>query len=123
MRKDVPDYVRQLAADMRKQPTEAESILWKEIRSRKLGGYRFQRQYPIGRYIADFYCSNANLAVEIDGLIHAEFDQKEYDNIRENEIGSRGIRIIRFQNEQILNNMKDVLERLQSMLECIDLRK
>ena len=92
-------------------------------KSKKLGGYRFLRQYPLGRYIADFYCSAARLAVEVDGQIHDEKGQKEYDNIRDNEIGSRGVRIIRFPNEQILNDMEGVLKRLRCMLDRISLDK
>ena len=82
MRIKTQEYIKQLAKGLRNRQTTAEQILWERIRKKQLGGFRFLRQYSIGRYIADFYCSKANVVVEIDGEIHEKAERKEYDLIR-----------------------------------------
>jgi very-short-patch-repair endonuclease len=113
MRKYTPDYIVELSREFRRNQTTAESELWKRLRSNSLSGIKFRRQYAIGRYIADFYCSKANLVIEIDGKIHETIDKKEYDLIRESEIRARNIRILRFTNEQIMNDIKVVLCKIK----------
>ena len=113
MRKDTPDYIVKLSKEFRRKQTAAESELWGRLRNGKLSGIKFRRQYAIGRYIADFYCSKANLVIEIDGAIHEIKDKKEYDLIRENEIKSRDIHILRFTNEQVVNDIKEVLLKIE----------
>ncbi len=116
MRRRIPKHVKQLAVELRKNQTIAEQIIWSKIRNKKLGGFRFTRQYSIGRYIADFYCSKANKIVEIDGKVHEERDRKEYDKIREEVIKTHGIKIIRFTNDEIVSNLEEVLRRLLEIL-------
>jgi very-short-patch-repair endonuclease len=70
MRSDTPKYIVEIARDIRKEQTDAENELWQRLRGRRLADYKFRRQYAIGRYIADFYCSEARLIIEIDGPIH-----------------------------------------------------
>jgi len=121
VRRKVPEYVRALAKELRKNQTAAEQRLWQRIKNKQLGGFRFLRQYIIDRYIADFYCSKAKLAIEIDGGIHNDDDIKAYDQIRENAIKTHGIRVIRFTNDEIFSNLDNVLEQLLAFLKS-DLR-
>lgn len=116
MRRNTTDYVKKLAKELRKSMTPAEVILWKRLRNRNLKGYKFHRQYPIGRYIADFYCDEIKLAIEVDGEIHIESERKEYDLIRQSEIESRRIRVIRFNNDEVLNNTENVIQSICSLL-------
>lgn len=116
MRKDTPNYIVELSKELRKNQTEAEIELWSRLRGNQLSGIKFRRQYAIGRYIADFYCSKANVVIEIDGRIHNELDKKEYDLIRENEIIERGIRILRFTNEQVMSDINEVLHKIKSKI-------
>jgi len=116
MKRDTPDYIKSLARDQRKRPTITESILWQKLRSYQLWGYKFRRQYGIGRYILDFYCHNVRLAIEIDGEIHEQPERVEYDRIRDKELESRGIKTIRFTNSQILNELDSVLITIDKYL-------
>ena len=95
-----------LAKEMRKAPTPAEAKLWhgylKNCRP------RFLRQKPVGRYIADFYCAQANLVIEVDGGYHNEKEQQELDELRTEAIKEYGIDVIRFTNEEVLESFADV---------------
>jgi len=116
MRRKTQTHVKQMARELRNNQTAAEQELWNRIRNKQLGGYRFLRQYAINRYIADFYCSKVKVVVEVDGRIHDSEDKKEYDKIREEIIKMHGIRIIRFTNDEIMNDLEDVLKRLSEYL-------
>jgi len=109
MRRETPEYITEIARNLRKEQTEAENKLWQRIRDSKFIGHKFRRQYAIGRYIADFYSSKAKLVIEIDGKIHDDICRKEYDEIREKELKARELDILRFTNEQVLNDIKGVL--------------
>ena len=89
------------ARELRANTTEPEKILWDRISNRQLDGFKFRRQHPINTYIADFYCHQAKLVVELDGLIHYYPENKEYDKSRNLEMEGLGIRVIRFRNEEI----------------------
>ena len=95
---------------LRKTATPAENILWEEIRNRKLGGLKFRRQYPVLGFILDFYCAEKSLGIELDGSIHVT--QKEYDEWREKLIQEKGIRIVRFSNQEIVENLEDVKTKI-----------
>ena len=96
--------------------TEAEKLLWKELRNRKLDGYKFRRQHPIGQFIADFYCHEAKLVIEVDGVIHDEIEVKERDQERTHMIENLGLTVIRFKNIEIKNNLKEALEKIKMNL-------
>ena len=100
------------ARELRKSSTSAEDLLWQELRNRKAGGVKFRRQHPINNYIADFYCSEKSLIVEVDGNIHNNQDVKEYDEARTNELNSMGIHVLRFTNDQVETNMIAVLNQI-----------
>jgi very-short-patch-repair endonuclease len=97
---------------LRKDQTEAEKMLWKNLRNRRFHGFKFIRQYGIGHYIADFYCSELKLAIEVDGKQHLSKDRTEYDKERENYFTALGIKTIRFSNENVLKNMETVLAKI-----------
>lgn len=102
------------AKQLRVDQTKAEKILWHYLRSKKLCGYKFRRQWPIGHYIIDFYCSAAGLIIEIDGKIHEQ--RMEYDCERDSFLHSKGFTVIRFSNEEVYNNLEVVLRKIQSHL-------
>src|SRR5579862_8660753 len=95
---------------LRNQATDAERHLWQHLRRRQLGGYRFRRQVPIGRYIADFASLDAKLVIELDGSQHRE--HRTYDERRDRQIEAHGFRIIRFWDNQIFQETVAVLETI-----------
>ena len=99
----------------RKEPTPAENLLWQKVlRNRQFHGYKFLRQKPIGPYIADFYCAELNLVIEIDGDSHAE--QAQYDAERSVFLASQGVHVLRYANRDILGNLPGIYEHLQTQL-------
>jgi very-short-patch-repair endonuclease len=104
------------ATKLRKEQTSAEEILWDKLRRKQLSGFRFRRQHPIGKYIADFYCHKRKLAVEIDGTVHKKGEQVEHDNIRTAEMNSHGINVVRFTNDDIHFKMDQVLYTIAQAL-------
>ncbi|MDD4869021.1 MAG: endonuclease domain-containing protein [Kiritimatiellae bacterium] len=109
-----------LARSLRKKMTWAEKALWLHLRDRKLVRTKFRRQQPFGPYILDFYCAERKLSVEIDGGQHDFPDQKIHDLKRNNYLESKGVRVLRFWNSQIMENIEAVLTRIKSELEKID---
>ncbi len=98
--------MRERARDLRKNPTEAERLLWQHLRRRQLGGFRFRRQYAIGHYIVDFYCFEERVAIEVDGGQHSR--QGAYDAKRTSFLESQGVRVLRFWNNQVLGEVEPV---------------
>ena len=90
---------------MRANQTEAETSLWNKLRDRRLAGLKFKRQVVIGNFIVDFVCMEHQLIVEVDGSQHVD---NEYDTKRDEELGKRGFRTIRFWNNEILLDMESV---------------
>jgi len=106
--------LKELARKNRNNPTKAEKKIWNELLRTKKTGFIFLRQKPINRFILDFYCSEFNLAVEIDGDSHDK--KKGYDESRDNFLKQIGIKTIRFTNEEILNEIETVKEKLKLSL-------
>lgn len=106
--------VKHLAREMRKEPTDAENILWQELRGHKLNRLKFRRQHSIGRFVVDFYCREKKLIIEVDGEIHDY--QKEYDSIRQEFLEELGYAVLRFENAEIINNIEKVLEMIKSFI-------
>ena len=103
--------------EQRKSPTEAESVLWEQLRNRNLGGYKFRRQHPIGGYILDFYCSEAKIGIEMDGSVYKEPEQIVYDHQRSATLVELGVEVIRFWNSEVTDNCNDVLSRILEKIE------
>ena len=98
------------ARGLRRRQTPAEARLWAHLRDRRLGGFKFRRQHPIGRFVVDFYCTTTRLAVEIDGDAHV--DREANDAERDHWLQSHGCRVIRFTNRHVNNQLDAVLETI-----------
>ena len=107
-----PEYVVALARAFRKNPTEPEAFLWECLRDRRLHGFKFRRQHPIGRYIADFFCGDAGLVVELDGAPHSEADRIVYDRIRDEEMTLRGLKVLRIRNAVLAKDPEGTIGRI-----------
>ncbi len=108
---------------LRNTMTPSEKILWSYIRKKRLSGKIFRRQHPIGQFIVDFYCHEAKLVIEIDGNIHDSQENKERDENRTFELEKSGLKVIRFKNEAITDNINEVIEFLQKEIETRSLEK
>lgn len=102
------------AKALRANQTEAELRLWYYLRAHRFMGLKFKRQKPIGNYIVDFVCVERRLIVEIDGGQHA--DEVEYDQCRDSWLRSQGYTILRFWNNEVMQQMEDVLEKIRFSL-------
>ena len=95
--------------------TEAEEILWGQLRGKKLLGLRFRPQHPVDIFIADFYCHPLKLVIEVDGGIHKSKEQREYDIGREGELENWGIKVIRFTNDEIKNDINKIVKEIKQI--------
>jgi very-short-patch-repair endonuclease len=102
------------AKELRRNQTAGEELLWYRLRGRRLSGYKFRRQFPIGPYITDFACMSARLIVELDGGQHAE--QTAYDAARDRHIRKEGFEVLRFWNNEVTENLDGVLSVLLDVL-------
>ncbi len=105
---------RQFARRLRKTPTPAEEILWKHLRGSCFDGAKFRRQVPFDRFVVDFYCHSAKLAVELDGRQHEWF--ADYDAGRTEILERMGVRVIRFTNAEVCDDVDAVLARIHAEL-------
>jgi len=110
-----PKSTREAARHLRKHMTPAERALWQRLRRNQLDGWHFRRQHPVGSFIVDFFCAKAKLVVEVDGGIHQQ--QRAYDAERTRLLeGVKGYRVIRFSNDEVLNDIESVLARIREAL-------
>ena len=98
----------QKAHFLRSKITDAEMVLWSRLKNRNIFKVRFRRQHPVDIFVLDFYCHEIKLAIEVDGRIHLKREIQEYDEGRSHDIEKCGIKMLRFTNEQILNNLNEV---------------
>jgi very-short-patch-repair endonuclease len=108
--KRVTNNTRTRAIELRRNATHPEQILWSVLCRRQLGGLKFRRQHPIEPYIVDFYCSSANLIVELDGESHE--GRQKYDKDREAFLRKLGLRVVHVTNDDVLNNLEGVAEHI-----------
>ncbi len=108
--KSAPKTLR--ARNLHRQMTDAEKILWFNLKNRHFQSYKFRRQYLIGPYYIDFYCSQLRLGIEVDGGQHYTATGQQYDRIRELYIRSKDIRIIRYSNLDVIKNTRMVIDDL-----------
>lgn len=106
------------AEELRKNQTENEKLLWLYIKSNQLG-VRFKRQHPIWMYIADFYCHELKLVIELDGSVHLQKAVMENDKIREEDLKSFGIIVIRFTNRELRNEINIVIDKIKKVIKDI----
>jgi very-short-patch-repair endonuclease len=107
--------IRERAQEFRHPLTRAENFLWQVLRDRKLNGLKIRRQEPFGPYIADFYCHEARVIIEVDGPSHDR--SAEYDAIRTAWFEGLEIKVIRFTNQAIFNNIGEVLQEIAEVCE------
>ena len=98
-----------LARELRKNMTDAEQSLWKRLRRQQVLGVQFYRQKPLAGYIVDFYCAAAMLVVELDGSQHHQPDAQQYDETRTRTLEAMGLRVLRFDNRQVLLELEAVM--------------
>jgi very-short-patch-repair endonuclease len=104
--------MQEYARKLRHRSTEAEQKLWGLLRNRKLQGKKFRRQHAIANYVVDFYCHECKLAIELDGNFHNEVEAREYDNPRTTLLNEIGVTVLRFWNEEVLNDSSGVLQKI-----------
>jgi len=100
------------ARENRKEMTPAETKLWMALRGRRVSGLKFRKQHPFDHYILDFFCAEQLLAIEVDGDIHNLPENKILDQERSEHLTAQGVRILRFSNDVVLNNLNKVLESI-----------
>jgi very-short-patch-repair endonuclease len=108
----VPSKLRTNARALRRKSTDAERIIWSELRDHRLNGASFRRQAPIANYIADFVCHAAKLVIELDGGQHYSDGQETADARRTTVIEGRGFHVLRFSNHDVMTNRAGVLETI-----------
>jgi len=118
--------VKKRARELRSNATQSETLLWKELRNRKLCGYKFLRQHPIvynpygsgvKYFVADFYCDIKKTVIELDGPVHE--NNLEYDQFRDDEMVNLGLHILRIKNEELLDK-EAVLKKIETYLNSIN---
>jgi very-short-patch-repair endonuclease len=115
-RRDADALLRRYAREMRRQPTDAERMMWGLLRDRRLDGFKFRRQTPVHGYVVDFYCEAASLVVELDGDQHGEGEAVEYDRRRSERLGELRIRVMRFANHEVLAHPQAVAATILRVL-------
>jgi very-short-patch-repair endonuclease len=100
------------ARDLRRAPTNAERKLWHALRAHRLAGLSFRRQAPCGPFIADFFCAEARLVVEVDGATHSSDEEVTHDRRRDAWFAARGYRILRVTNEDVYRHLDGVCETI-----------
>ncbi len=105
----------EFAREQRKEPTRAEEILWEAVRRKQLG-VRIRRQHPIDKFVLDFYCAEARLAIEVDGPVHDE--QQGYDRWRDKQLATWGIEVMRVPEERVRKELEAVVREIREKLEA-----
>ena len=101
---------------LRNSSTPAEAVLWKCFQRRQLLDQKFRRQISIGRYVVDFYCPEKKLVIELDGDVHFSPNGSDYDDERSKFLEKQGLTVIRFENDELKENLDGVLEKIKSYL-------
>ena len=105
---------------LRMTETSTERMLWKKLKGKQLEGYRFRQQHGFGPYVLDFYCPSLRLCIEIDGEVHVEDRVKQKDEERTIFLKENRIKVLRFRNEEVEQNIGNVLERIKNYIRSIN---
>ena len=100
------------ARQIRQDETWAEKLVWRWLRDRRFSAYKFRRQHPIGDYVLDFFCEEAELNIELDGSQHGFPEQQQHDLEREKFLQSRGIKTLRFWNSHLRRNAQSIRDTI-----------
>src|SRR6187455_598223 len=107
---------QEYARELRNRTTEAEQKLWSLLRNRQLKGKKFRRQHAMANYVADFYCNESKLVIELDGNYHTVAETKEYNKSRTNLLNELGVTVLRFWNDEVIKDSGKVLEKISEYL-------
>ncbi len=110
----IPPNIKTNSRKLRSELTEAETHLWQHLKARQVCDKKFRRQHPVGNYILDFACIEARLAIEVDGGQHSEMQSQ--DNLRTAWLETQGWKVLRFWNNEVLQNIEGVLEKVLKTL-------
>src|SRR6187402_2856064 len=119
LHKEAIGKLYQYGRELRQELTQAEKMLWAELRNRKLNGLKFRRQHPLDKFIVDFYCNEKKLVVELDGDVHDEKINKEYDEARTAMLAGLNVIVLRFKNEDVTSNLKGVLRKISDAADML----
>ena len=108
--------LKELARQLRNSSTKSEIKLWQHLKRNQIQGYDFHRQKPLGNFIADFYCYELNLVIEIDGYSHQFEETQEKDKQKQIELEKMGLAVIRFQDEQVNSDINNVLRTIENYI-------
>jgi very-short-patch-repair endonuclease len=103
-----------IAKQMRQEMTPAERLLWERLKSRRLDGFKFRAQHPVGPFILDFWCPAKKLVVEVDGEVHAQ--RRGYDRARTEQLEAHDYTVIRFTNEEVMLDIESVVQEIRRVL-------
>ena len=117
MWKGAPSDSFSKAQFLRRNETKAEKLLWEKLRNNQLEGLKFRRQHPVNLYIADFYCHKFKLIIELDGDYHDQEEQKQKDEVRTEVLRLNDLKIIRFKNEEVEQDINQVLTTIKNKIE------
>ena len=106
-------YLKGFRKELRNNPTKAESMLWKALQKKQLDGRKFRRQHSLANFIVDFYCPTEKLVVELDGQVHNNSINQEYDSKRTQILNEYGIKVVRFENKLVFEQMDMVLDAIK----------
>ena len=106
------------AKQLRQDETLAEKRLWEQLRNRQFNNFKFVRQAPVGHHIADFLCRELRLIVEVDGATHSTEAEISHDANRTSQLQSLGYQVVRFQNDEVINGMDEVLALILQALKA-----
>lgn len=101
------------AKSLRENMTNAELVFWNRVKNKQFFGLKFRRQHRVHKYIADFYCHKLKLIIEIDGAYHNTSEQKNYDILRTKDLNFQDLKVLRFTNGEIENEIEEVLKTIE----------
>ena len=110
-------HLKKYRKELRNNGTPAEAILWTRLKNKQVKEKRFRRQFSVGNYILDFFCPSAKLAVEVDGDGHFTKEGIEYDARRTTFLETKGIRVIRFKNDEVYHGLDEVIQKIAESLD------
>ncbi len=110
------NHLKKYSQQLRKNMTDAERVLWSKIRGKQLKGHQFYRQKSIGNFIVDFYCPKGSLVIELDGGQHYSEEGKAKDDHRDKYMEGMRLRVLRFSDREIFENLRGVTEKIWSYL-------
>ena len=105
--------LKELARELRNNPTKAEAILWKSLSRKQCFGYDFHRQIPLGNFITDFFCQELMLVIELDGISHNQEKVQKRDQKKEKFLNSLGVTVLRFQDSDIYPENRDAMMEIE----------